>query len=153
MLQTHLSCHCSQVASGLPVMMVNGLMVFDTPPLTGNWFSALFEFSTPNLMITFGSRLKGRACTKHRVRSLIVWIKRSTLGTWSSASVMLVGVGSRSFVRQENSRSPCILATSMPLVGCMCITFFTSASSVFLDRRFGICHTVRNLIHSNIVCR
>jgi hypothetical protein len=136
--------------AGGPVMIVNGLMMSDAPSFTGNWFNDLCAPSTMALIITFGTRRKGRPCMVHLMRSLTVRIDRSTSCTWSSASAMFTSCGSTSFTMQLNYRSASSRVMLKPRAVYMLMMACVSSSRVRFDRSF-IGATVPNLIHWEMV--
>jgi hypothetical protein len=126
--------------------MVRGLIVLDALSFAGKWLRDRFAASTMALVRMRGNFWKGRPCTVHRVRSLMVLMDLSACGTWSSASAMLRVAGSMSSAMLENSWSPSILLIKKPRAWYRSSTALISVRKV-LARRLGMLATVRNLMY------
>jgi hypothetical protein len=70
----------------MPVMILCGLRVLETPPLGGNALIHRFDQCISSMSMVSGITLNGKVCLVAHTRSLITRIYRSILGTCSFAA-------------------------------------------------------------------
>jgi hypothetical protein len=143
---------CLLKSSAVPVMIVRGLKVFDTPLDGGNALIHRTTFAIISIIIRPGIILKGNVLLRARALSLSTLICRSTSGTCSLAAVVLrlIPCASSSSRMHSNSRSIKAVLGLKPRVLYKDTILINDLTRLVCDR-LGTYYVVVNFIFRDIV--